>query len=87
MKTLKGDIDTEGIKRLYVEAEIVMPCPNCKKETSHNLGEQYLSHMVAGAADSAYFYCEECDEDWSIPIKLISATVEIEYNTNKIMEG
>lgn len=82
---VKGKIRVDGIKRCYVEwAVIKIKCPECNTDNMLNLGSDYLSHPVVGQADWLYFYCDECDSDFEIPMVIKSCEMIIEYYPERV---
>lgn len=93
MKKIKGDISISEMKRCYVgDAKIYIDCPVCASQMIHDFMYDYLNYPEVGKEDTAYFYCEVCDDagkdgDFEMPIKVISAKIEIEYDPAKIVQA
>ena len=91
MKTVKGKINIEGIKRCYMEGAIIeAPCPNCGTILKRDLTSDYLSYPVIGKETDHYLYCSTCenagktDFEFSIKIKITEASAIIEYDPDSI---
>lgn len=81
-----GKINVEGIKRCRVNIIIKIKCLHCDNIMEANLNEQYLSYPVVGTQDWKYFYCNKCNAEFNLPIVIIGAKLEIEYDTNNLIE-
>lgn len=89
MIKVSGDIEISSIKRCYGDIVIEIPCPNCGKTLIHDFKGDYFSHPEVGDVDHTYFYCIDCDEndkdcEFTLPVKILSAKIEIEYDISKI---
>ena len=73
-------IPIEGTKRFYFDYRLKVVCPNCKANTEIDFSvDQYLSYPKIGKVDTAYLYCEYCDQEFVFPVKIHSASMEIEF--------
>lgn len=79
MKKLVMDVDVSGIKRCYADGQIELKCQECGNMLVHDFNSQYLSYPRMGSDDSVWFYCNECTSEYNLPIKIVSAKLEIEY--------
>jgi predicted RNA-binding Zn-ribbon protein involved in translation (DUF1610 family) len=96
MERLTGDIDISGIKRCYLEgASLEVECPTCGEMMVHSFSDQYLMYPQVNTGDSIIFSCDPCHEEdevygnyteWELPISIISAKIEIEYDLKELKE-
>lgn len=62
-------------KRFYLPGCILSSdCPKCSKEVIQDFTNDYIAYPVSGKKDLQYFYCADCDEEWSAPYQL---TIEV----------
>lgn len=64
----KGEIDVK--KFILDDVYIEDVCPKCGNMCSMDLGINYLSHPKMNDKDYYTVYCDKCDHDWDIPIKV-----------------
>lgn len=84
VETAQGTIDISGIKRCYVELVITAECPTCSKLLAHDFKHNCLNYPKVGGDDSLYFYCDACNTELEMPIKIASANMVIEYDPENI---
>lgn len=84
-QSVEGPIDISRIKRCYAGVIITIKCPVCERQLEHNLGSDYLSYPEVGGDDTAYFYCDPCEAEMEMPIKIKSANIVIEYNPKDVV--
>lgn len=59
------------IKRLYLEGvSVVGECPKCDAPIDRDYSCEYLSYPDIGKYFEEGFYCETCDHEWSVQLKL-----------------
>jgi len=61
------DID---VKRLYVPSVLRTTCPKCGDKKVVDFQSDYLSYPPANRPFDHYLCCYECDEEWSVRLKL-----------------
>jgi len=81
---LTGKIDISEIKRCYIEATLKINCPDCGHVMEDDLNEQYLMYP-GGEKHERYLSCFNCGDDenevsFTLPIKFMRATIELEYD-------
>ena len=92
---VSGKINLRGLKRCKVDIQIKIKCPECGKPLVCDLMDRSLSYPVVGHNESVGFYCGLCDLEsmdlnidqsfeWTLPIKILSADMVIEYNLSKL---
>ena len=85
MKRIQGKINIEGIKRCYAEGAIIkINCKECNEELHQDFGDSYLMYPVIGEEKTFELYCEDCDIEYSLKGKVLSANIEIEYDEESI---
>lgn len=91
MRTIKGKIDIEGIKRCYAEGAVaVVACPNCGSMLSRDLGSDYLSYPEVGEETTIYFHCPTCEDaeredyEFECTAEVKAATITIEYDPDSV---
>lgn len=69
MEVTKGtEID---VKRLYLNGVVFEePCPQCGLKHREDLSQNYLSYPSVGVKEPLFFYCEDCDMEYSIDVIL-----------------
>ena len=72
--TAYGEID---VKRFYIPGiKIKGKCKHCGKKVVFDLSEHYITNPVIGGTNQEWFYCEACDQNTELNIKIdISVTV------------
>jgi hypothetical protein len=59
------------VKRFYMNGiAIKSTCPGCKKGCIQDLGQHYLSYPVANEDFEHTLYCQSCDLNWSVTLRL-----------------
>lgn len=59
------------VKRFYLPGTTISDiCPKCQKRCEYDLGDHYLSYPSANETISFNCYCDDCNFDWSVAIKL-----------------
>jgi hypothetical protein len=86
-----GDIDIVGIKRCYVNNLVIKAkCPGCGETLECDLNQQCLYYPVVGENTSVNFCCDTCadaDEEYyefSLPVKILNATMTVEYDPHEL---
>lgn len=74
---ITGEIQIDDIKRLYVDAVVKKDCPKCGSHCEHDFNEQYISY---GDLDNIWFYCDNCDNEWEQPARIVSVELTIEVD-------
>jgi len=74
-----------GIKRFYLPVKINIICPNCESNVEINMEDDYLSYPAINTKEEIVGYCDNCDNNISIDIKLRIA-LEIDRSSSKITE-
>jgi len=59
-----------GVKRFYLPIVITKECKSCNKPMHIDLESNYLFYPIVNKPYEVGFYCEECDEEYMIPIIL-----------------
>lgn len=74
-----GDISDaiSTVKRLYADLHIEVPCPECSESVVRDFNDDYILY---GELDSINFYCSECEHEWEVPARIISAEITIEVD-------
>ncbi len=85
VKRVQGPIDISGIKRCYVGMVVTIKCPGCDEIVKCDLERNYLGYPEVGGEDSLYFYCNPCEVELDLPIKIVSADLVLEYNPKDII--
>ncbi len=82
MTILKGEIPIESIKRCYIgDVTITVNCLCCKQELVADLSrDSHFSYPKVGSIESVLFCCDKCDIEYTLPVKINSAIVEMEYD-------
>ena len=80
MKVKVEELEIE-VKRFYVGHEIKIPCPECGKSELSFLGDDYLSYPSLNVEEPAHGYCDECDNEFELGVKL---ELNIEYDINSV---
>ena len=57
-------------KRFYLPYTIEVACENCEHMIEQDLSELYLSYPILGKPFKHYFWCEECDHEFSKEMEL-----------------
>jgi hypothetical protein len=82
-----GTVDIEVMKNCFVDLQIEFRCPTCRYDMVIDLNDSgTLRHPVIGENIDVSMYCQRCNTDWKIPLKIISTVAVIEYDSNKIEE-
>ena len=71
------------VKRFYIPEEIVIDCPHCQEKMSFFGNSEYLSYPTLNAEEMAYAYCDNCDTEVEMPVKL---KMSMEYDIDKVKE-
>jgi len=58
------------VKRFYLPIQIERNCPKCGTKCEHDLSQDYLSYPTVNKKESIYFYCNECEHEFEIDVKL-----------------
>lgn len=73
------------VKRFYVPGVTIhTECPKCGSQKQLDLGDDYLSHPVAGSPERVGFYCESetegpekyCNTEWDVKV-ILDITVRL----------
>jgi hypothetical protein len=72
-------INSLDIKRCYFDGKIVVKCPECGHDISHDFRDAYLSFPKVGD-DGIGFYCANCNNQWDLPIRIVDIAMQIEYD-------
>ena len=67
------------IKRFYLPIKFNKKCPNCGSKIEFNLSEDYISYPVVGESESLYGYCDNCEGEFNVDVKL---NVSLSVNDN-----
>ena len=63
-------------KRFYLPYTIEVACEKCGEKITQDLSQQYLGYPQMGKPFDHYFWCEECDHEFSREMELeISITI------------
>lgn len=63
-----GEID---VKRFYLDGVVVSGnCPKCKEPVELDLGEQYLSYPPMNKPFKESMYCQECDHEFEVKLRV-----------------
>ena len=66
-------------KRLYLDVDVEVTCPEC--DTNHIINlrtdQILLSYPVIGEKTTVPFYCPNCDDYFDIPFKLTAIEFEL----------
>lgn len=83
----KGELD---VKRFYLPGIVIEDnCSECNKLVKFDGENDYLSYPNMDELQMIHMYCEDCNHDWSLPVKLevkvsltekIEPTAEVYYN-------
>ena len=66
-----ADGQTINCKRFYLPGvTIETECPTCGQKYVTDLGRDYLMYPLVNKPYEHYYYCGECDIEWSVPILL-----------------
>ena len=69
--TTKSVDNRLDVKRFYLPGVTIKDnCPNCKTECVYDLTDHYLSHPKLNTPEDCVFYCDNCDNDWKIQVRL-----------------
>ena len=80
-----GTVDVSTIKRCFFPGMVVKAkCPDCGRKISTNMGETYISHPEIGDEENVPLWCEDCEECYSVPLKLHSVKVTAIYDPTAI---
>lgn len=63
-------------KRTYLPFTISCECPKCGATLQKDLSEQYLDYPVLEEWADAYIWCDDCDEDALVEVRVI-AVIEV----------
>lgn len=67
-----------AIKRFYVPIKVSDRCPDCSTTVKMDLlNEEQLSYPTVNGLNDLYFYCNNCDEEWTKEVKLTIKLEEI----------
>lgn len=73
-KIVKEDIGKKislDIKRFYIPGtKIIGNCPECGEYLEKDFDEQYLSYPSISKNNKEYMYCDECDNEAEIELRL-----------------
>ena len=84
MEKLEGTVKLEDIKRCYVDLQIEAVCKNCGEKMVLDLTEQYLSYPIANKKTRFDFYCDNCDNEFSMNGKIGEAKLTIEIDRDSL---
>lgn len=84
---MKGDIDVSSIKRLYVDLQIEKNCPKCGEQCEHDLNEQYLSYVGEVEKESICFYCDNCDNEFTLQAKIQQTQLTLDVDMETIHDA
>lgn len=63
--------EIEDGKRFYIPgAKLEGECPGCGAPYTHDFGEQYLSYPKVNTSHKVGCYCDKCDHEWSVRIRV-----------------
>jgi len=75
------------VKRLRLPGVVLeRNCPFCGGLVRLDLNEHYLSYPKVGVMSDVTFYCDHCDDDWEVPIKLEVMVTEVDESEKYVME-
>jgi len=72
------------VKRFYFNGELKINCDECDKPLEYDFSDQYLSYPEVGSDDSVCFYCNDCDVEHILPIKIEDISISISYDLDKL---
>lgn len=75
-----------NIKRFYIKGAVKTKCPHCSNMIEHNFDIHYLSYPAIGEDTTVYFVCDNCDKEWTAPMKIKDIRIDIEVDLDKIEE-
>ena len=76
-KIKRLDVNVEGDKRTRVPFAIEWKCPKCGKEHVRDCRDRYFSYPIWGQTKKEHLYCDECEHEEPILLK-VDVTVTIE---------
>ena len=86
-RQVSGSVFLADVKRCYVDVELTnIECPTCRNKMSIDFNDQYLMYPEIGKLTDMGLYCQQCNTDWKMPLKVSSSVVTIEYDADKIEE-
>jgi len=87
MKELKGQADIPlDDKKFRFDAKVTEPCPSCKQEITRDFEDNYLSYPDKNTPINIGLWCQECDKEFELEIKITSIEVSIQYDASKMKE-
>lgn len=63
----------EGVemdKRTHLPIKVHDDCPQCGQKNTIDLTDQYLSYPIPGKPYDLGFYCDNCEHEWQIKVRL-----------------
>lgn len=82
MITVHGNIEIEGIKRLYVDLDLKVKCQQCQTKIEFD-GDNYLSYVRVKGWEKLSFYCDSCGDYFLVPAFVKSCKLELECDIEK----
>jgi len=67
-------------KRMHIPFSVKHKC-ECGEELEQDLEDDYISYPTINGDEYIIFYCNECDSEYRLPIKL---SMSIEYDIKEI---
>lgn len=64
------------VKRCYLPVKVTQNCPECGREVVLDLSVHYLSYPSLGVSEGTGMWCNGCNHEWKLYIKL-GLTVEV----------
>lgn len=70
-------------KRFYMPIAIKAKCPKCKSDMIRDFKDQYLSYPIFNKDIEEYFYCDECDSEFSFDMQV---NISLSLSVDKLKE-
>ena len=70
MKIKHTGREVELGKRVNLPVVISDTCGECGTKCSRDYKVNYLDYPIVNAETIVYFYCDECDHDWTKKVKI-----------------
>ena len=83
--TVEGQVDISCIKRCYADVTITIECLVCGCSLKCDYNDNYFSYPKVGGEVVAYFYCGQCEAEMEMPVKIKSANIVVEYNSEGLV--
>lgn len=71
-------------KRFYIDAKLTIECPRCHENMYRDFNNDYLAYPELNQKYNIHLYCDNCDNEYILPIMMVKCQATLEYNPEEL---